>query len=109
MARRQTITPEELPEEKVYLEGKGRRLAIILGIVGMLLIFVAWFAAQGSAGGAVEGQRRFLFAYLTAFVYVASLSLGGLFFVLLQHITRAAWSVVVRRMAEVFASNLFWV
>ena len=32
-----------------------------------------------------------------------SLSLGGLFFVLIMHLTRAGWSVTLRRLAEVVA------
>ncbi|QEG01868.1 hypothetical protein Mal15_59490 [Stieleria maiorica] len=39
-------------------------------------------------------------AYLTAFLYVLTIVLGCLFFVLIQHLVRAGWSVVVRRVAE---------
>ena len=52
--------------------------------------------------------ERFLRSYLTAFCFVLSLSLGGLFFVMLQHLTRAGWSVVVRRIAEGLAYSLTW-
>jgi hypothetical protein len=34
-------------------------------------------------------------------------SLGALFFVMLQHVTRAGWSVVVRRIAEAMATNVW--
>ncbi len=54
------------------------------------------------------GWERFLRAYLVAFVFVLSLSLGGLFFTMIQHLTRAGWSVVVRRIAEGLAGNLRW-
>lgn len=48
-----------------------------------------------------ETMPRFGFsAYLTAFLYVLSIVLGCLFFVLIQHLVRAGWSVVVRRVAE---------
>jgi hypothetical protein len=105
MAHVHTITPEQLAEENVYLQGKGKQLGIILGIAGAVLVGVGAILTLGGEGG----LRRFLFAYLTGFVYIASLSLGGLFFTLLQHLTRAAWSVVIRRIAEVVASNLLWV
>jgi hypothetical protein len=36
-------------------------------------------------------------------MYFLSLALGGLFFVLIMHLTRAGWSVTVRRLAEVVA------
>ncbi len=46
------------------------------------------------------GVRRFLFAYTTAFAYVLSLMLGGLFFVLVMHLTKAGWNITVRRAGE---------
>ncbi|MFQ5700438.1 MAG: quinol:cytochrome C oxidoreductase [Acidobacteriota bacterium] len=39
-------------------------------------------------------------AYLVAYLFLLSLALGGLFFVLLHFATSAGWSVVVRRIAE---------
>lgn len=42
--------------------------------------------------------------YLTAFFYFVSLALGGLFFTAIQHITKAGWSVPVRRIAESLTS-----
>lgn len=55
------------------------------------------------------GTRRLLLAYLVAFAFVLSLSLGSLFFVLVQHLMRAGWGVVVRRPAEIFSLNVFTV
>jgi hypothetical protein len=52
------------------------------------------------------GWDRMLRSYLVAFVFFLSVSLGALFFVLLQHLVRAGWSVVVRRLAETLAMNL---
>lgn len=52
------------------------------------------------------GWQRFQASYLTAFVFVLSITLGALFFVLIQHLTRAGWSVVVRRVAEVMAGTI---
>ncbi len=46
------------------------------------------------------GLQFTMSAYLTAFVYCLSISLGCLFFVMIQHLCRAGWSVVVRRTAE---------
>lgn len=50
-------------------------------------------------------RERFFPAYLTAFAWALSLTLGTLFFVVLQHLVRAGWSVVVRRLAEFFAAQ----
>jgi hypothetical protein len=41
-----------------------------------------------------------------AVVYFLSIGLGALFFVTLQHLTRAGWSVAVRRLAELMAATL---
>jgi hypothetical protein len=49
---------------------------------------------------------RFFFAYLVSYCFFLAVALGGLFFVILQHLTRAGWSVNVRRIAEWFASTM---
>jgi hypothetical protein len=56
-------------------------------------------------GGGPMG-RQFLSSYLVAFMYVLALGLGALWFVDIQHLTNAKWSVVVRRVAEILAANL---
>ena len=38
--------------------------------------------------------------YLVGWTFCVSLALGGLFFVLIQHLTQAYWSVVIRRISE---------
>ncbi|MCZ2110304.1 MAG: hypothetical protein LC118_12180 [Dehalococcoidia bacterium] len=64
------------------------------------------FAVVAVIGGAMAGYgytqdpQRFAFAYLSAFGWGVTIALGGLFFVLIQHITNAGWSVTVRRGAE---------
>jgi hypothetical protein len=79
------------------------RLLRFGGIGGLALL------AGALALGAGAGWERFLRGYLAAFMFVLSLSLGGLFFTMLQHLTRAGWSVVVRRIAEGLAANLTWI
>jgi hypothetical protein len=61
-------------------------------------------AALALVSGA--GLERALSSYLTSFAFFLSLSVGALFFVLLHHLVRAGWSVVVRRIAEVMAANM---
>lgn len=55
-----------------------------------------------------NGWQRFQASYLVAFLFVTSVSLGGLFFVLIQHLVRAGWSVVLRRLAEFLAATAPW-
>lgn len=64
--------------------------------VGAALCALGWAAAPD----------RFAHSYLVAFWFTTTLSLGGLFFVIVQHLTRAGWSVTVRRPAEWLASFL---
>lgn len=71
--------------------GIGGALLLLVGILVGLFVYT-----DGDAGG----QRFTISAYLTAFMYCFSISLGCLFFVLIQHLCRAGWSVVVRRVAE---------
>ena len=74
-------------------------------------------AAIGLVGGAAAGYtgmfgtdgHHFWRAYLIAFLFALTPCLGGLFFVIIQHLTRAGWSVAVRRPAEALASNLRWI
>lgn len=62
-----------------------------------LVALVSWLAL--AAGYALDG-RQFHFSYLTAFAFFVSVSLGALFFVMMQHLTGSAWSVTVRRLME---------
>ena len=61
--------------------------------------------AGAGAGFAADGQR-FAYSYLFAFVVFLTVAIGATFFVLLQHLTNAGWSVTVRRTAEFFMSAL---
>jgi hypothetical protein len=73
-------------------------------VVGLLCIGAS--AAIGCFG---SNPGDFWRSYLTAFVFVVSIALGALFFTLVQHLTRAGWSVVLRRIAESVAANLTWI
>ncbi|NQU49650.1 MAG: quinol:cytochrome C oxidoreductase [Planctomycetes bacterium] len=79
------------------LAAKTSRIGLVVGVLGMVLAVLL---------GLLEGDhmRHFYWAYLVAFSFVFTLTLGGLFFVLIQHVTGARWSVSVRRMGE-FAMN----
>ena len=46
--------------------------------------------------------------WLQNWIFVLQIPLGALFFVFIQHLTKAGWSTVIRRPAEVLASNLNW-
>lgn len=94
--------PENI-EEKRTLDGDGR------GFFGP----AAWAGLTLLGGGCalayfMEGLlQRFFMSYLFAFAVFLSLALGALFFVLISHLTRAGWSVTLRRLAEDLAVCLW--
>lgn len=73
-----------------------RRLPAI-GLV-MAAVGLGGSLAMGLASPAARPQLWH--SWLVASLFVLSVALGGLFFVLLHHATQAGWSVVVRRIAE---------
>jgi hypothetical protein len=95
-----------------FLGGLARRTAVVAGLGGLAILAFSALVTQTAEPAQVEAGlgpwERFLRAYIVAFCVVLSLSLGGLWFVMLQHLTKAGWSVVLRRVAEAFASNLTW-
>ena len=68
----------------------------VLLAVGILLIGIAW----GTGG------KHFYFSYLVGYMGVLGICLGALFFTMVQHITRAGWSVTLRRVTENTAAAL---
>jgi len=86
-------------DNKTYMlleTGSFAQKALIAGVAGLLLSVV----------GAFMDHAQFFQAYLTAFTFFTTLGLGGLFFVLIHHITGAYWGVVMRRVAENLAYTL---
>lgn len=64
-----------------------------------LAALLAYFTGNG---------EQLMHSYLTSICFVTSLSLGALFFVVLQHLTKSKWSVVLRRPAEIMAAATPW-
>lgn len=78
------------------------KASLAMGVAGLVVsVLLGWLAE--------DGFGQFYRSYLVAFIMALTICLGGLFFTILQHITRAGWSVVIRRIAEGVASNLMWV
>ena len=68
-----------------------------LGMAGLLL---AVLGIALSVVAALTHSERFLFAYLTAFVFFGGIAVTGVFFSMLQYLVRAGWSVSIRRIPE---------
>jgi hypothetical protein len=74
-----------------------RGTLLIVGIVGIVAALLLSFL--------FGGVRHFFLAYLVAFLFALSFAVGGLFFTLLQHATKAGWSVTVRRVPEALGAS----
>ena len=88
----------DLGEHAFTLYG-GAMLCGVVGFVATILLGYHGYTKENNFS-------RFFYAYLVNYIFFLTLALGGLFFVLLQHITKAAWSVNVRRIAEWLASSM---
>lgn len=96
------INLTELANCRLSSIGKPVVILLALAVGG---IAAAWIGCQFVD----DAGHKFFQAYLVAFAFVLSISLGSLFFVLIQHLMRAGWAVVVRRLAEIFCLNLLMV
>jgi hypothetical protein len=76
---------------------KATQAFLWLGVVGLLATVVGYFM----------DHDQFFHSYLTSFTYFSSIALGALFFVMIQHVTRASYSVIFRRIAETFSANIW--
>jgi hypothetical protein len=86
-----------------------------LGPAAMRMIVPGVIAAVvGGAVAAICGTRvdyehaptLFYHAYLTAYIFYLTITLGSLFFVMLHHLARSGWSVTLRRLAEGLSANM---
>ncbi len=91
-----------MADEHTRLDGLGPKIFRVALVTGLIFLAVSFLLGNGQG----DGMHRLGFSYLLNFAFFLSLSLGALFFVAVQHLTRASWSVVVRRLAEIMAANL---
>ncbi|MDX1546807.1 MAG: hypothetical protein R3247_07465 [Rhodothermales bacterium] len=80
--------------EERYRYRAGTGLFTVLTLLGVGLLVVS------AVGWAVD-SHQFYFSYLVGWTFCLSITLGALFFVLVQHLTKARWVVTVRRIPEV--------
>jgi hypothetical protein len=83
-----------LPERGLW-----SKMPMVAGGIGVAGVAAATLLGMGNA-------TQFFHSWLVAWLWTLSLGLGGLFFVLTAFVTRAGWSVVVRRLAEHVAATL---
>ncbi len=76
---------------------KIKTLSTVFIFIGGLIFISAFFFGM---------QERVWHSYLLSYFYFMLLPLGGLFFMSVQHLTSAGWSVSVRRLSEALTAYL---
>lgn len=89
-------------DPSLKLPARAAALALPLMGGGALLLLLGVIVGSVSS----LGTRFAMGSYLTAFIYCLTIALGALFFVIIQHLCRAGWSVTVRRSAELYMSAM---
>ena len=99
MSHRPTPKLEDTVIEMGSLAPRIARPALAVGVAALVgAVFLGM--SQG------DHFRQFSFSWLVSFAFFLSISLGALVFLPLQFLTRASWSVVIRRLPEAMAMAL---
>ena len=90
----QSTSAEAMAGKATIPPGHGwNRIPLIGAAVALLGIVIC--AIAGAAN-----PKQFFFSWLVSFLFFLSLSLGALFFVLIQYAAQGGWGIVVRRIGE---------
>ncbi len=89
------LHPSDIRPEQVHVSKSSgwRKLPAVGAVLGVVGLGAAFALKSGD-------ESQFYFSYLTAYMTWLAVALGGYFFTVIQHASRAGWSVVVRRIAE---------
>ena len=79
--------------ERAYRYAGDRRSWLVPLLLGAALLVI-------SAVGGWQNPDDFFFAYLTGWSFLLTTALGGGFFLIFHHLTRASWSIAVHRINE---------
>lgn len=81
---------------KISDVGKQSNISIAVGVLFLLISVLGYF----------QDPAHFYLNYLTAYFFWLTIALGGLFFVMLHHLTGAQWSIVLRKISESIAGTI---
>jgi hypothetical protein len=93
------LTKSLHPDEKVKAGKLGSTMT--KAGLGIAVVFMVISIILGKTQG--DNWRRFFHAYVIGWSFVASISIGMLWIVLLHHLVRGRWVTAVRRIAEAMA------
>ncbi|XZE17532.1 quinol:cytochrome C oxidoreductase [Pirellulaceae bacterium SH449] len=91
-------------KETIELPAAWKIYPLPLIAAGLILLVISYMVGLMVGGGPSDPERGMQFAthsYLANFMFLFSFSLGALFFIMVQFLTRAGWSTAVRRVAEI--------
>ncbi len=71
-----------------------------LPLIGLAMAAGGLGLAYALRGNTDHSDPKFWTSYLGGFMFAFALALGGFFFTIIQHLVRAGWSIVLRRIAE---------
>ncbi len=95
MSHHHAVAPKPADDPAFTMPAMLSGLSLPLCIIGLIALVGGTFLGTSSV------DARFgMSTYLTAYMYALTIAIGSLFFVLIQHLARVGWSVVVRRVAE---------
>jgi len=87
--------------DNIRLAEVGQSLFVKAAGIGVVALAISAFLGSSEN----DGWSRFSHSYLVAFVWVMTIGAGALWWVTLQNIVNSHWSTVIRRVAELIASN----
>jgi len=87
--------------DNIRLAEVGQSLFVKAAAVGIAAIAISVFLGSGEN----DGWNRFSHSYLVAFVWVMTIGAGAIWWITIQNIVNSHWSTVIRRVAELIASN----
>ncbi len=95
------------PDEKIKAGKLGSGMVKFGALVALVGLGVS--IALGATHG--DHWKRFLYAYVVGWSFIASISIGMMWLILLHFLTRSRWSTVVRRIAEAMtqAFPVIWI
>ncbi len=110
-----SLTLDDLPRdgEKLDLTKISRLNGVLLMVGGIgaiiSLVYLFGFAnGKDAEGHAINRQGEFAYSWLFAFFFYFTITCGGIFWTMLQHISNSGWSVAVRRLFENLGGNVKW-
>jgi hypothetical protein len=102
-----SITLDDLPRDGERLDlakvSKLNGALLVAGVGGLVVSALYMFRILGAAR-----QAEFAYSWLFAFFFFFTISCGGIFWTMLQHVSNAGWSVAVRRFFENLGANVKW-